>query len=191
MDNIAAEYERSMETIADVLAKMPLVRSRDLVLCLHRLIENNITDEDAWASMDASVRRICADAAGGGIAVHLRLVPGKPPRDLAEAAGFLSRIGAPNLKLAPSLGELLSRNIGSADVRESLDGRVGLWLAGTPRADLGGETWTVQAPLHTGCDRERLADLISVAPDRPVVLDAEYADRDGEYLDAAFLERVL
>lgn len=190
VSNIAEEYERSMQAVADVLAKMPLVGSRDLLLCLHRLIENNITAQDTWASIDLSVRRICADAEAAGVRVHLRLAPGKPPRDLAEAGSFLARVGAPNLRLAPSIGELLAREGDWTAAREALAGRVGLWLAGAPQTDLGGQTWTVQAPLTSGCDERRLAELLAVAPEAPVVLDAVYEDRDDEYRDAVILARV-
>jgi hypothetical protein len=190
VNNITEEHERSMRAVADVLAKMPLVRSRDLVLCLHRLIENNITEKDAWESMDATVRRICTDAAAAGIRVHLRLAPGKPPRDLAEATGFLTRVGAPNLDLAPSVGDLLARGVDAAAARREIGGRVGLWLAGAPQTDLGGETWTVQAPLASGCDERRLRELLAVAPEAPVVLDAVYESQDDEYRDAVVLGRV-
>jgi hypothetical protein len=190
VSNIAEEHARSMRAVTDVLAKMPPLRSRDLILCLHRLVENNITEKDAWASMDATVRRICADAVASGIRVHLRLAPGKPPRDFAEATAFLARVGAANLDLAPSLGELLARGVDAAAARQEIGGRVGLWLAGAPRTDLGGETWTVQAPLSPGCDERRLGELLALAPEAPVVLDAVYESQDEEYLDAVVVGRL-
>ena len=49
--NIEAEHDRSMRTVSDLLAKMSLVGPRDLVLCLQRLVENNISAEEARASM--------------------------------------------------------------------------------------------------------------------------------------------
>ena len=191
VNNIQEEYERSMHTVAAVLSRMPMVGSKDLLICLHRLVENNIGVEDTWASIDETIRGICADAAGAGISVHLRLAPGKPVSDIDDAVGFLARIGASNLSLAPSTGNLIATRVKPDDVRELLSDRVGLWLAGAPQRDLGGATWTVQAPLHAGCDEERLGAFLSIAPNIPVVLDAEYVNTDDEYLDTVILQRVL
>ena len=39
--------------------------------------------------------------------------------------------------------------------------------------------------------RRQLAQLLTVAPDAPIVFDALYENHDAEYLDASFVERLL
>jgi hypothetical protein len=189
VDNIAEEYAGSMRSIADVLAKMNLLGSQDLLLSLHRLVENNISAEDAWRSIERTVRGLCADAESRGIRVHLRLDPAKPPADIPAALGFLERVGSAGLLIAPSLGSLLHGDAPLSGSLDALRGRVGLWLAGAPRLDLGGVSWTVQAPLASGRHEARLGELLSIAPEAPVVLDAVYDGQDAEYLDARLIER--
>jgi hypothetical protein len=92
--------------------------------------------------------------------------------------------------LAPSTAFLLAQDTESKDVLSSLQGRVGLWLVSTPRLDIAGHLWDVNAPI-AGYDRlDALSRLLSVASEAPLVLDVEYKNKDEEFLDILALERL-
>ena len=57
VDNIARDYNDSMATLADVMAKMKILRARDLILSLHRYPENNFTGEQTKESFVKTRRR--------------------------------------------------------------------------------------------------------------------------------------
>jgi len=103
IDNLQSDYDASMRTIDDLLAKMQVLGSRDLILSLHRMPENNFTDEQSWAAFAATLKRICQRAEASGITLYLRVMPGKPPAGPEAARSFVARVGAPNLRLALSM----------------------------------------------------------------------------------------
>ncbi len=188
IDNIKDDYEASMAVIEDVLAKMAILGARDLILSLHRVPENNFSAQQTWASFDEALRRVCKRAAGEHVTVHVRICPGKPPAGVAEALGFLERVGADNLRLAPSTALLLGGNAAAKDVVASLKGKLGLWMAGAPAHDVAGQLWSVHERIAGTSQVQRLGELVALTPDAPVVFDAVYGNQDEEYLDARALE---
>jgi hypothetical protein len=101
-----------------VMAKMQIIGARQLLLSLHRLPENNY--DGGWEGFDPALKRLAAEAAQRGITLYLREAPGKSPPDLLPT---LTRVGAPNLKIAAPVG---SGN-------EKTKAAVGIWLAPSPR----------------------------------------------------------
>ncbi|MBN1421244.1 MAG: hypothetical protein JXP34_20895, partial [Planctomycetes bacterium] len=191
IDNIAGDYAASLAAIEGVMAKMEILGARDLILSLHRHPENNFTGEQTRAAFEKTLASLAARAAGRGIALHLRMAFGKPPWSLAEAAQLLDRIGAPNLKLAPSLALLSASGTPRAEIEKLLAGRVGLWLVSAPRRDIAGRLWDAHARIHDAPDADALVRPISLAPDAPLALDAVLGTRDEEYLEAAALDRLV
>jgi hypothetical protein len=180
VDNVQSDYAASMKAIDDVLAKMALLGSSDLVMSLHRVPENNITPEETWSGFEKTVRDISRKAKERGITVHLRLNPAKPPRTIAEAAAFVRRVGADNLRIAPSTALLIAAKVEPALAVRDLDGMLGLWLAAAPRVDVAGKLWDAHGSI---AGQARVLDYPKAAP-APVVFDAVYANQDEEYLDA-------
>jgi hypothetical protein len=178
INNVQSDYEASMKAIDDVLAKITLLSSSELVLSLHRVPENNITPEETWSGFEKTIRDISHKAHARGITIHLRLNPAKPPRTLAEATGFVRRVGAENLRIAPSTALLIAEKADPARVAQDLNGMLGLWLAATPRLDVAGKLRDIHGPI---AGQSRVFDYLKAAP---VVLDAVYANQDEEYLDA-------
>jgi hypothetical protein len=195
VNNIATDYAGSMAAIDDVLAKMKALGSRDLVISLHRQPENNITLEQTTASTAATVREICRRAEAQQAVVYLRIYPEKPPVNLDDAFQTVKRVGAANLRLAPSTAPLLVSGNTLQACAPELRKLIGLWMVGEPRFDADGRMWDVHRPLvdvrANAQERQHLARLAAAAPNAPIVFDALYESHDAEYLDASFVERLL
>ena len=185
VDNPEADYAASMDTVAELLAKMEILGSRHLILSLHRRPENNFTVEQTQSSFVLTLQAVCKRAATHQVTLHLRLVPGKPPWNVAEAVEFVDQVGAANLHLAPSTGVLLAQD---ADA-QTLRGKVGLWLLSGSRTDVAGELWDVHAPVAEVQQKDKITNYVSVAPTARFVLDAIYSSQDDEYRDACAWKR--
>ena len=186
-DNLRSEYEASMAVVNDVLAKMEILGARDLLLPLHRHPETGFTKEQTEVSFTATLKALAPQAAARSVTLHLRVGFGKPPWSLDDALQWLDRIGAPNLKLAPSTA-LLERKSPSDKIAERLKHTLGLWLIAAPRSDVAGKLWDAHAPIHSTPNLDWLARWLKLSAGTPMVLDALYESQDGEYLDVVALE---
>jgi hypothetical protein len=191
VNNIEPDYARSMASIREVIEKMGILGAHDLIVPLQRFVENNISQQATWNGFDATMREICREADAHHITVHLRLAPLRPPRDLNEAVQFVNRVGAPNLRLAPSTALLLAAKSDPQQIAEALKDRLGFWLVNTPDFDLTGKMWNAYGPIAGSNQDEELAGLLRLNPDVPVLADVPYENQDQEYLDAAALDRIL
>jgi len=99
----------------------------------------------------------------------------------------LDRVGAPNLRIAPSTALLIAASVKPENAGHQIKGRAGFWLAAAPRKDSTGHLWDAHGQLHLSADTTSVLDYLKSAPDLPVILDAVYGDQDEEYGDAAFL----
>jgi hypothetical protein len=183
IDNVPADYEASLAAIRDVIGKLATLGGRDLILSLHRHPENNFTAEETVAGFDAALRTISARAAESGIAVHLRVYPGRPPWSLGEALAVLSRVGAPNLRLAPSTAPILAAGSLPGDLLPALSEKVGFWMLGTPIRDAAtGAVWSAHGPV-AGFGT-KLREVVGAASGAAIAFDALYRDADEEVIDA-------
>ena len=187
IDNDPDEYAATRAIIKELLDKMARLGARDLLLSLHRQPENNFTGEQTKTAFEKALRELSEAAAQRGITVYLRLAPDKPPASLAEAMQLLDRVGAPNLKLAPSVALWLRQK---PTLPAGLAPRVGLWLLSGPASDLAGAPWSYQQPLATA-DCAPIRTMIAAAPQAPWALDAVFADQDAEYREITTLEKEL
>lgn len=191
VDNLPEDYVASTNTIAEVLAKMPILGARDLILTLHRHPENNFTGQQTDASFEATLRELATLATGHGVTLHLRLAFGKPPWNLEAGLRWVERAGAANLKLAPSTALLVGQDP-SPDLAARLAKWLGLWLVAAPRRDLAGQLWDAHAPLASCTDGEAIKAWLAVgAPNVPLVLDAVLSDQDEEYAEIRAIESLL
>jgi hypothetical protein len=165
--------------------------AHDLLLSLHKPVENNITLPETWKAFEDSVRDICRDAASRQITVYLRFGSGnKLPGDLDEALQFIQRVGAQNLRLAPSTALLLESNTDLPQLAARLKGRVGLWLMNTPATDVAGRLWNGYGPVAGSGRAKELAALLESEPDSPMLADVAFSSRDQEYRDAVALDAI-
>ncbi|MBN2326595.1 MAG: hypothetical protein JXR73_05520 [Candidatus Omnitrophica bacterium] len=189
IDNDPEEYAKSMDIIKDILVKMEILHSHDLLLSLHRFPENNFTEEQTWNSYDSTLKEICQLAEKHSITVYLRMTPNKPPWSLKAAVQFMDRLAAPNFRLAPCTALLLSQLI-PIDEISTIQNRIGLWLLSSPSSDISGRLWNANAPISNYPETSRLQEILATAPNAPVLFDALYSSQDEEYLDAQALEHL-
>ena len=191
VNNIQEDYSFSLNAIEDVITKMKILSSKDLILSLHRYPENNFSEKQTWQSFEETLRRLCERADARGIKVHLRLRFFTPPADLKTALGFAHRVNAENLDLALSTSFLFSMKNDQTEIARTLKNKVGLWLVNSSETDIAGCIWNENAPIRGCQEPRRLADILAIAPDATVVFDAVYKDSDEEYLDAKFLGGIV
>jgi hypothetical protein len=190
VDNLPADYEASTNAVNTVLAKMEILGARDLILSLHRHPENNFSAEQTQESFIATLKHLSRQASARDVTLHLRVGFGKPPWSLNEALDLLDKVGAPNLKLAPSLAMLESK-APAAELTARLQDRLGLWLVSAARYDVAGKLWDAHAPLHSSTNLQSLRHWLELSPAAPAVLDALLEDSDAEYLEALAFDRLL
>jgi hypothetical protein len=191
LDNLRQDYSASAAAIEAVMGKMEIFPAHHLILSLHRHPENSFSEGQSWQSFEITLRQLCERARRREVTVHLRLGVSKPPKDLKKAAEFVSRVGVPNLRLAPSTAFLLEEKVDRKEAAALLKGQVGLWLVNTPQADIAGRVWNANGPIRGYQDSQSLAKILAIAPEAPVVFDALYKNHDEEYLDAKCLQEIL
>ena len=191
VNNIEPEYKQSVASILDVVEKMEILGAHDLLIPLQRYVENNISHEATWKSYDTTIAKICREAELRNITVYLRLAPNRPPSDLIEAMQFLKRVGAPNLKLAPSTALLMDSKTDPKEITSEIIEHIGMWIVSTSAYDLEGLRWNVYGPIAGSNHEEELVKFISLKPKVPIMVDVPYENQDQEYFDAVALDRIL
>lgn len=189
VDNVARDYNESMATLSDIMAKMKMLNARDLILSLHRYPENNLTSEQTNESFVQTLRRLAAEANQLGITLHLRMAFGKPPWNLKEMDALIDEVGVDNLRLAASTALLLETELSPAAVGV-IGSRLGLWLIAAPQTDLSGRLWDAHAPVHRFSETARLAEWIALGRKAPMIMDAVFTNPDEGYLEAIALRRL-
>jgi len=134
---------------------------------------------------------LCERAMRREVSVHLRLRVSTPPENLKKAVEFVGRVGAANLRLAPSTAFILAKKTDLQEATRLLEGQVGLWLVDTPQLDIAGKVWNGNGLIRGYPDRQSLTKILAIAPQAPLVLDVVYKNHDEEYLDAKFLQEIL
>lgn len=190
IDNLRADYEASTNAIQDVLAKMEILGARELIISLHRHPETNFTPEQTREAFLAALKNLSGQAATRGVTLQLRVGFGKPPWSLNEALDLLEKVGATNLKLAPSTA-LLGGKAPTAELADRMRDHLGLWLVAAARHDAAGKLWDAHAPIHSSTNLQSLTRWLELTPAAPAVLDARLEDGDAEYLEALALEKLL
>jgi hypothetical protein len=181
LNNSEEDYAVSMKTISELLEKMSILQTHDLILSLNRIPENNFTTEESLKSFETTLRSVCSEAEKNNIKVHLRMCQGKPPHSINEAIAFINRVGAENLYLAPSIGLLLAQKAKPENINQE---KIGLWLVSAPEFDIGGHLWNIHAPLSSGDWNLKISEFLSIKPQIPIIFDAIYHNWDEVYKDA-------
>ena len=195
---VTEDHAASMKKIDDVLAKMKALGARDLVLSMHYWNPYPTTDipestrrwlEGITNEITSAICKICRRAEEQQTTVHLRIYPGKSPVSLADGLKILNRIDAPNLRLAPSTAYLAASDTKFSMLAAEVRDKIGLWMVGSPAFDIAGQLWSVHEPIAGNKDRQKLKQILSVAPNATIVFDVLYDKHDAEYIDASLLAR--
>jgi len=190
--NDSTEYFKSMDVIRLLIEKMTLLGAGDLIMTTHRTIENNFTDEEFSGSLMNTLRSICKMAAGKGINVHLRIVPGKFSSGIEQARNLQSSVDEPNFFVAPSLGMLAGDpdNL-KLNIQILKDLKYSILFIGAPEKDINGKLWNLNLPLFKYKHNEDVRSVLQLAKDKTLVLDGLYNDKDEEYLEIKNLEELI
>jgi hypothetical protein len=190
VDNDEVESAASAAILADVLASMSALGAHDLVLSLHRMPENNFTWDQTYASFITTLGAICEQATVRNITVHLRI----SMKVLPEAAAMVElvrRVGAPNLRLAPSLALLVHQQADPASLPPDLATLVELWCIALPACDAGGTLYSLHAPLASDPTvATRLGAFTRLAPSAAWLLDSMPTDWSDAYEEVRVLDAI-
>jgi hypothetical protein len=173
------EYTDSVALENDVFDKMALMGARDAVISLHAAPEFGVKPEAVRSLFLEGLRDFCRRAELRGIAVHLQnLASHRWGGSSQEVLALIEEVGAENLHFALNTADdpTISPTIQKAGAR------LGMILLSAP----GQLTQEMQVPLSR--TNIFLKGLESI--DKPLVLDAVYADQHEVYLDIKHLEEV-
>jgi hypothetical protein len=185
------EYKTSMETIKDVIDKMKILGSENLLLSLHTRVENNISEADTWRDFEKSITEICQYAEKSNIAIYLIGLEGnKLPRNWNDYVNFIDKVNQPNLKLALNTAALIDKGI-SPDTIEKVKDKIGVWLVAAPEYDLSDRLWNLNASIQSYNRLPELEGIVNVAPHLPIISDVIYENKDEEYKESIALDKLL
>ncbi len=192
VENDPNETPRSASAFKDVLEKMEILKSKDLLIALHRVPENNITGAEADRQMETVVRRLCRDAAAKGISVYLRQSPQRRIDNLSSLSAWITRVHEPNFKPAPSLAAMsLLEGRNPAKIAKAIE-RFGtdVWLVDGAAEDINGNLASLHMPVASQTLLKDLVPAVEAIKRKNVriVYDAIYPDADAEYRDAKLFE---
>jgi len=68
---------------------------------------------------------------------------------------------------------------------------IGLWMIGQPAFDVQGRLCSIHRPIADMANHAQLAQLLTMAPNAPLIFDVLYENRDAEYRDASTVEKLL
>jgi hypothetical protein len=192
VNNIGSEYERSMETIRDVIKKMNILGAENLIISLHKPVENNIDRKEMLEHIEQSVRDICHHANQKGITIHLRTLLGNDLLSpMEESYQFVENLNLPNLKLALNTASLIARGISVDELKVIEPGKIGVWMVSAPEKDLSERLWNINAPVANSEFEKELAELLRVAPELPLIHDILLNNTDQEYEESKAVDKIV
>jgi hypothetical protein len=140
--------------------------------------------EIAAKNQYAGFRRLCRDAAAKGITVHLRQSPYRFTPTLESLVGEVKKIGAANLRPAPSLAALLQSvggDVAAAEKAIRAEKDAAIWLLSTPALDEHDQPYSLHEPV-AGIDK-KLVDALREKTGARMAFDAIYRSHDDEWRD--------
>jgi hypothetical protein len=192
VNNIGSEYERSMETIRDVIKKMNILGAENLIISLHKPVENNIDRIEMLEHIEKSVREICEYADLKGITVHLRtLLDNDLLSPLPQSFQLIEKLNKPNLKLALNTASLIAWGISADELKVIEPGKIGVWMLSTPEKDLSERLYNINAPVAYSAFEKEIAELLLVAPDLPLIHDILLENPDQEYEESREVDMIM
>lgn len=188
VNNDSVVYEKSMQTIKEIIDKMLLVHADKLVMDIHQMVENNFTPEQFEASLVMTLQELSDYAANKSISIVVRTSASQRARSIEEIAGIVHKVNRSNCTIAGSMA-LILREEENADENISLFKKMGVkeWLMAAPERDIHGQWWNTNALLNSYSNNALIEKVIRSFPGAFYTMDAFYRNTDDEYLDVKLI----
>ena len=207
VDNAAFPFKQSIDSILSLMVKMAKLSSSDLILSLHVIPENDITQAQTLAGFNATLHMLLDNASQLGIQLHMQDAIKNPFHDETSLALWMDACGLHSIKVVLNTAILLNQEL-TSDLEMLISSRSSLLLINAPSFDVVGARYSVNTPLSRADPtvQTQLQTLVkklctlrghcpynkdSTAMTYPLVLDGSFKNTDEEYLDAKFLENLL
>jgi hypothetical protein len=190
VNNDSIAYSKSIKTIENVIDKATLLECKNVILSLHRMIENNFTQEEFDSSFSATIREIGVYAKTKGIDLHIRLSMNKS-MPLNKASEILSDIKSDNLYLSPGLPFLRVKSSFMEYASKVISDKIKLIFLSSPEYDLFGQLYNENAPLFLNENKSEIVNLIETFPKAIWIFDGNYNSWDDEYKDVNYFNRMM
>jgi len=192
VNNIESEYQASMAAIADVMNKMKLLGAADLILSIHRSIENNFSSTQFQTALQDTFEKLLQQAESLDLTLYCRPLPIAGKADnLSPAVDFIRKMGSPRLRLAANTALVWHKKNTPENLAEQLRGSVGLWLVAAPQYDLIGRLWNLHGLLAESEFKDPILALLGEAPDCPMIFDGNFENQDQEYMDNSVINTAM
>ena len=191
INNDSIEFSRSMITIKSVIDKMAVLGAEDLIICAHRSVENNFSEEQFSESLKSTIKEICQYSGKLKINVDLRMTQGRNPGSLEQVAAIVQEVNESNLFIAPVASLLLDNSekiMKNIELLKNLKFRI--FLVSAPEKDLFGTLWNINKPIVDFPDKQRLKELLQINPQSAIILDGLFNSKDEEYRDIKTIEEM-
>ena len=191
INNDSLEYQRSIGVIKSVLDKMAVLGAEDLIICTHRSVENNFSNEQFSESLKNTIKDLCQYAEKLKINIDFRMTQGRNPGNPEQISSLVKDVNEPNFYAAPVSSLILADNQGfdkNLGILKSLKCRI--ILVAAPEKDIYNTFWNANKPINDFSDKQRLKEIITALHGSAFVMDGLYDSQDAEYLDIRSLEEV-
>ena len=207
VDNAVFPFKQSIDSISSLMEKMAKLGSNNLILSLHHIPENDITQAQTLASFNTTLHMLQYNASQLGIQLHMQDAVKNPFPDEISLAVWMDACGLDSMKVVLNTAILLNQKL-TSDLEMLISHRSSLLLMNAPSFDIVGTRYSVNTPLShaDALVQTQLQTLLkqvcalrghcpynkdAPAMMYPLVLDANFRNSDEEYLDAKFLENIL
>jgi len=189
INNDSIEFNRSLEVIKSVIDKMGILGAEDLIICAHRSVENNFSEQQFNESIKNTIKEICQYCGKLNINVNFRMTPGRNPGNLEQISSFVSQVNEPNLYVAPVAALLLENTDKFGKNLELLQNfKYRILLVAAPEMDIYGTLWNLNKQITSFPDQLTLKKLLQANPKCALMLDGICNTKDEEYLEIKLVE---
>lgn len=189
VDNDEHYYEKSMARIKKIIDKLSVIGAQQLVLSSQRSIENNYTMEQFNKSLVESLQKLADYASDKDITILFRPSYRRVADKTPEAIEIVKKANRKNLILSPSMSLLLNdeKSLDQAiNELKSTDVKV-IFVAASSR-DIHNQIYDMNTPISKCSQQKDVKKIIEAFPKAKIIMDANYASQDEEYLDTKMLD---
>ena len=191
INNDSLEFNRSMDAIKSVIDKMGILGAEDLIICSHRSVENNFSEQQFNESLKNTIKEICHYCGKLNINVDFRTTPGRSPGNLEQISSFVNQVNEPNLYVAPVSSLLLENPDKFGKNLELLKNiKYRILSVAAPGKDIYGTLWNTNNPISSFPDKMALKKLLQANPKCVLVLDGIFNTWDEEYQEIKTVENL-
>jgi len=188
VNNDSLVYSQSIDRIHSAIEKMTYLGSHNLILSLHRTIENNITTREYYASFENTLNELADYCESRDINIHLRL-PLKRPLTISKAMHIIEKSNKQNLFILPGLAYMAGQNFQDIPSGLKTENVRFLSLSGIKK-DIYGQFYDENAPISTSGQPYLTRKLIQKFSDAFLIFDGNYVDWDQVYLDIKWVKKL-